>query len=54
MFHEGAESHERPKTGQTDDDVRRAEEKRLLKGLRCKINRHGEVVLFARPEAEED
>lgn len=35
-----------------DDEAKRAEEKRLLKGLRCKINKHGEVILFARPEAE--
>lgn len=42
------------KSGTTDEDVRRAEEKRLLKGLRCRINKYGEVVLFARPESEGD
>lgn len=47
MFHEGT-TH----GSSVDDEARRAEEKRLLKGLRCKINKNGEVVLFARPEAE--
>lgn len=31
---------------------REDEEKRLLKALRVKINKHGEVVLFARPDFE--
>lgn len=47
MFHEGAAYG-----SGVDEESRKIEEKRLLKGLRCKINRHGEVILFARPEAE--
>lgn len=47
MFHEA-----RQEGMGLDEDGNRAEEKRLLKGLRCKINKNGEIVLFARPEAE--
>lgn len=46
-FHEG-----RREGAGRDEVARLEEEKRLLRGLRCRINRQGEVVLFARPEAE--
>ena len=49
MFHEGlhAEMSETAYLG-----IKEREEKRLFSGLRMKINRSGEIVLFARPEKE--
>ncbi|KAI9651539.1 MAG: hypothetical protein M1831_000776 [Alyxoria varia] len=36
------------------DGARQREEKALMKGLRMKLNRQGEVVLFSRPDRERD
>ena len=50
-FHDGM-CEEEEKEAYEGSGVRVREEKRLMKALRMKINRQGEIVLFARPDFE--
>lgn len=51
MFHEGLQAA-MSETAYFAAGIKEKEEKRLFSGLRMKINRSGEIVLFARPEKE--
>ena len=52
-FHESLSS-QAPWYNHEDDGLRQGEEKTLMKGLRMKLNRQGEIVLFSRPDRERD
>lgn len=52
MFHEGLEQGLEDDVTVDADDRRQREEKRLFKGLRMKVNRQGEIVLFSRSDRE--
>lgn len=60
-FHDSLQAHiglesddyyDAPRSDGTGQAPKETEEKRLLKALRMKVNKHGEVVLFARPDFE--
>lgn len=52
-FHEGLQSDSMEDAFDLHGAHERAE-KRLFKGLRMKLNKHGEIVLFAKPDKEDE